>query len=161
MNEEKEPERKPPFQDAMEIVLSGTPKIILPLIRRVARESSFGNYEYSLPEEAGMVISTAFAELQIQLHPKVGTFGYDNPFPTIGVITLQELPNKQTTLFRVPPRSQWGEAAAFDFDSDGSYFTRFLARVFAEFQRLGFVDFKEEKPPLGFKLPHREKDVQS
>ena len=147
----EEPKEKGPFEDAIEIVLRGTPEIIVPLIRTVADKSSFRGCKYYLPGEAGIVISTAFAEFQIQLVT-------GHPFPTIGIITLQELADKHTTLLTVPPRSQWGASEALEFDGDGSYFTHFLGRLFAEFQRLGFIDFREEKPPIGFRVPHREQN---
>jgi len=52
----------------------------------------------------------------------------------IGTIKLQLLPQERTLLKYPEPK---------DFDSS---FGRFLNRLFAEFKRLGYVDFKEEKP---------------
>ena len=156
------------FGKAIELVLNATPEVLSPLIGTVASEFMFKNLHYCSREEVKNA-SAAFKKVLITTL-EVDEDSIVNE-DCVGVITLQLLP-KDRTLFRIPPRSEWYisiepetlpqleyeghvDKDKFNLFWDESYFTHFLERLFAEFQRLAIVDFKE-KPPIGFKLPYRE-----
>ena len=63
---------------------------------------------------------------------------------SIGVFSIEKLDNG-TTLFKVAPRSQWGNEQPGLIDHDGSYFTSFLLELFKTFVRERYVDL----PGLG------------
>jgi len=65
----------------------------------------------------------------------------------IGTVELRLLPNNRTLLGVQKPQ-HW--------DGPLGHFLGYLLR---EFKRLGFAHFEEEKPPIGFSLPHKEKNV--
>jgi len=67
----------------------------------------------------------------------------------IGCIKLEPLPEEQT-LFKL-----------MYLPACHSFFNHFMQQLLVEFQRLGFTHFEEEKPPIGFKLPRKEKNVQN
>ena len=149
----EESKEKQPFEEAIEIVLEAQPEAVLPVIHIAANELTFSDGHYYCGDLGGNEDITASIErcvIGVSNHKKVHS-------EAIGVITLQPFPGNRT-LFRVPPRSKWAGLQYGNLDTDGSLFTRFLQHVFAEFQRIGFIDFRE-KPPLGFRLPHKEKNV--
>ena len=146
--------KRRPFENAIEIVLEALPEAVLPVIRNAANELKFGegNY-YSTDLHAGGDVTASIDRCAIGVSNKKKVHSAH-----IGVITLQPFPGNRT-LFRVPPFSKQGKDKKWELDEDGSLFTGFLRYLFSEFQRLGFIDFKKEKPPIGFKTPHKENNV--
>ena len=159
------------FEKAIELVLKATPEVLSPVIKTVASEFTFKDLHYWSTEEAGSA-SSAFRKMLITILDVIEDSIASED--CIGIITLQSLASDKT-LFRIPPRSEWYiniepktlpqlsykghiNKDVFNLFWDESYFTHLLERLFAEFQRLEFVDFRE-KPPIGFKLPYKEKDV--
>ncbi len=126
----------------LELVLEGTPDMILECIRSTSERLNSQGYTYSFrrtsdtPDYAKWD-KTYFASCAISQ----GNEGQ------IGTIKLQLLPKDQT-LLSVPEPKDWKSPFGF-----------FLTYLLGEFKRLGFVHFEEEKPPLGFRPPHKEKDV--
>jgi len=142
---------KQAFENALEIVLKAQPEAVLPVIHTIASELKFsdGNYYFlDITEPRDIKASIDRCKIGVVNTTKRDSGG-------IGVATLQPFP-ENCTLFRVPPRSKW-EIGNCELDVDGTLFTIFIQRLFVEFQRIGFIDFKEEKPPLGFKTHYREK----
>ena len=126
----------------LELPLEGTPDMILECIRSTIEKLNSQGYTYSLRRTSGAPDyarwdKTYFASCAISQ----GDEGQ------IGTIKLQLLPNERT-LFKIPEPKDWD-----------SSFGEFIKHLLAEFKRLGFLYFKEEKPPIGFPLPHREKNV--
>ena len=173
---DKEVSKKHPFEDALEVVLNSTPEVLSPIITTAAEEFTFKGWEYAAHEEPAS-LSPAFRRLLVKVIEEEKDEGEEISgviVDRVGIITLQSLGGNRS-LLRVPRRSDWhfvdaerkilhdtryqGYAGPQDFNwfADESPFTRFLTHLFTEFQRLAFVDFRE-KPSLGFKLPHREKD---
>ena len=164
--------KKRPFEEAIEMELKAPPEEVLRIGLTVVRQTQFVgvNYVFDLP--------TSEVDLRSNL-TRILIWARGIPLPDdelsqmiemqrvlarsepIGVITLQPLPSNHT-LFRIPPRGQWGTYGGYDLngkdrlDTNGKYFTHLLTHVFNEFQRLGFIDSTEE-PPLGFKPSHKEK----
>ena len=172
----KEAQKKHQFEDALEVVLNAAPEVLSPIITTVAEEFTFGGWECAAHEEPGSH-SSAFRRLLVKVIEEVKDEGEEISGVTIdriGIITLQSLGGNKT-LLRVPPSSDWrfvdadqkilhdtrypGYAGPQDFNwfADDSPFTHFLTRLFTEFQRLAFIDFRE-KPPIGFRLPHKEEN---
>ena len=170
----KELEGKSLFDNGMDILLMGSPDMLSSIITTVAGETSFQGWGYILEEEATSTTHT-FRKLFVVAVNIQDTTRADVGRDALGIITLHLLPGNQT-LFRVPPRRYWnyiGEKPSshgskeskyyfgsqdFNLQADESFFGHLLACFFAEFQRLGVVHFEEKKPPIGFRLPHKEKD---
>lgn len=163
-------ENKKPFDNAFEIFLKGTPGVLSPIISTVANELNFEGWKYDVVEEKDSATS-AYTKFLIQVHRAEKESTY---LDCIGIITLQLLPENQT-LFRIPPCQQWHFRTYMEFSdgrripmfiqekefyskTDESFLTELIRRLFSEFQQLGFIDFRE-KPPIGFRLPRKEKDV--
>lgn len=157
----QETDRKQPFKDAIEVLLKGIPQMIISVIETVACETLFQGKYYSARWHGQNMLPT-FARLSVfavdedtDAQKRLHNIAPPEKIHPVGVITLQLLPDGKQSLFRVPARDRWDILG--DFDSEGLYFTHLLICLFTEFQRLGFVDFRKEKPPLGFRLPHQEK----
>jgi hypothetical protein len=149
-----EDEKISAFENAIEIVLEAQPEAVLPVIRNAANELKFNDgYYYSddLHAEGDVTASIDRCAIGVSNKKKMHS-------QHIGVITLQPFPDNRT-LFRVPPFSKQERDKYWELDPDGAFFTEFLRYIFSEFQRLGFIDFKKEKPPIGFKPPHKEKNA--
>ena len=151
MNKESSQES---FKKAFEILLNSKPSIISPVIDTVAQEFTFDDWRYNVYEEENLMFG---GEARIILIISIlkesiveGKKEYDRD--CIGILTLQLLPNNQT-LFRIPPFKHWKSIMNDNFYQkvNESFYTQFLARLFSEFQKLGFIDFQEGKPPLGFR----------
>ena len=142
------------FKEAFEVLLNSTPSIISPVIDTVAQEFTIDGWRYNVYEEKDLMFG---GEARITLMVSIlkerivkGKKDYDSD--CIGILTLQLLPNDKT-LFRIPPFKHWNSFIDRTFyqKMDESFYNQFLTCLFTEFQKLGFVDFKEDKPPLGFK----------
>ena len=141
------------FENAIELVLEARPEAVLPVIHTIANELTFSDghfYFQDTKAEGDINAGIDRCMIGVSNHKKVHS-------APVGVVTLQTFPENRT-LFRVPPRSKW-EIGNCELDVDGSLFTIFIQRLFTEFQRLGFIDFKKEKPPIGFKPPHEDKNA--
>jgi hypothetical protein len=159
-----------PFAEATEIILKTTPDVLSPIIKTVIAEFECDeNRAFWLIEETETATSSYRKILVEAMEIMENSIASED---CIGIITLQSLPNG-CTLFRIPPRDHWyinikphkmthlrleehvGNDDFYLFENVSS-FNRVLDRLFIEFQRLGFIDFKEDKPPIGFRLPHKE-----
>ena len=157
------------FGKAIELVLRATPEVLSPIIKTIASEFEFKDLHYWSKEEAESA-SPAYRKMLITILDVIEDSIASED--CIGIITLQSLA-LDTTLFRIPPRSEWYiniepktlpqlrykghvNKDEFNLSWDESYFTHLLEILFAEFQRLEFIDFKEGKPPLGFRPPRKE-----
>ena len=150
-------EEKSPFEEGIELTLRGTPEMALAIIARVANEfrpqGKRLTFEYD-PECSTETFIEGTIWLESSTPIRTAKMGY---FP-VAIIELYLLPDNETS-FRVPPGRYWGiSKELLIIDPDHFFLTRLLERIFTEFQRLGLIDFKEEKPPIGFKVPHREKN---
>ena len=163
------------FENALEIVLRETPDILSPFIKTIVSEYSYEGLHYWLKEET-KTSSSSYRKILIGImHGDDETKSIIKE-DCIGILTLQSLGSGKAIL-RVPPRSKWHiniepETLYFLAEEDlshisndkfnwyynDSYFTRLLEALFTEFQRLGFIDFKDAKPPIGFRTPRKEKE---
>ena len=130
----------------LEPILEGTPDMIIECVMTSVKKLNSQGYAYkSTPRIGGApdyakwdkTYSTRciIAETREGIEKQIGSIG------------LQLLPNDYT-LFKIPEPEDWD-----------SPFGQFISFLFGEFKRLGFVYFEEEKPPLGFRLPHKEKNI--
>lgn len=141
------------FNSAIEINLRGTPDILRPIVKSVARELKFQGWGYSAKEEIKSVTST-FVKFLIETGKEENEgFIYDN----IGILTLQLLPDNHT-LLRVPPRRLWDftthdtaesiglvqgiYTSSGDFNLNAGYeiFDHFLTSLSTKFQSLGLKE---------------------
>lgn len=128
----------------LELILEGTPDMIMECIMNFVKKMNSQGYTYkSIPKigdtpDYAKWDKTYSARCAISLDKE-----------EIGIIGLQLLP-KDKTLLNVSEPEDWE-----------SSFGLFLSYLLGEFKRLGFVYFEEEKPPIGFKLPYREKNDQT
>jgi len=168
----KQQQKKRPFEEAIEMELKSPLEEVLRVVLSVVRQVQFRgfNYLFDLPTAEADLRSNLtripiWARGWIPLYEHEVyemTVGQARSEP-IGIITLQPLPSNHT-LFRIPPRGQWGTYGGYNLDAkdrldtDGTYFTHLLTHLFTEFQRLAFADSRE-KPPVGFRPPHKEKDA--
>jgi hypothetical protein len=137
------------FENAIEIVLKAYPDAVLPIIHTIASELTYDEGHYSFRDmHSSADVNASISRCAIAV---INNVKKDNGF--IGIITIQPFPDNHT-LFRIPPYSKW-EIGECKLDPDGKLFTYYVRQLFIEFQRMGFIDFKEEKPPLGFK-PRRK-----
>jgi hypothetical protein len=151
---------KSPFEDGGELTLKGTPEMALATIARVAQELRPQGKRLTFEHDPKCSTET-FIEGTVWLESPTPVPTAKKGYFPIAVIELYSLPDKRT-LFRIPPRRYWGILEELSIiDLDYSFLTHLLKHIFTEFQRLGFVDFRQEKPPLGFRLPHRETDVRN
>lgn len=151
MNQELKKEQA--SKQTIEVVLEAPPEAVLPVIRNTANELKFSEGDYystDLHAEGDVTASIDRCAIGVSNKKKVHS-------AHIGIITLQPFPSNHT-LLRVPPFSKQEKDEYWELDPDGLLFTDFLRYLFSEFQRLGFIDFKKEKPPIGFKPPREDKD---
>jgi len=125
----------------LELILEGTPDMILECTRSTVEKLNSQGYTYGFHRTSGAPDyarwdKTYFASCAISQSER-----------QIGIIKLELLPNERT-LFKIPEPEDWD-----------SSFGEFISHLLAEFKRLGFLYFEEEKPPMGFRLPHKEKNV--
>jgi len=151
----RENSEEEPLKDGFELMLKGTPEMALALIAQVAQEFRYQGKKYSFDYDP-KCSTTTFIEGTVWIEGTTATPTTKKGWAPISVIELYLLAGNKTR-FRIPPREHWGIPEELSIDPDHSLLTYLLARLFTEFQRLGFVEFKEEKPPLGFRPPHREK----
>jgi hypothetical protein len=155
------------FEHPLEIAVNDTPAVICPIIKTIVSEFKPENGPaYSSEIESKSSTENYKKLLIIALEIVEDSIASAD---SIGIITLQSLPNNQT-LFRIPPRSNWyfnnapkildnvkitGHVSNDEFNKywNESYFTKVLERIVSEFQRLGFINLQDKKPPLGFKPP--------
>ncbi len=134
-------------------ILRGTPDMVLECVRSVVEELSLHGEMYEIRRTSGTPDyarwdRTYYATCGVFLIRKNVFTGQESK-PEIGTIRLQLLPEEKTLIRSLIP------------DNWDSPFGHFLQSLFIEFQRLGFVDFEREKPPMGFRLPHKENDVET
>ncbi len=111
-----------------ELIVQGTPDMLLTLVTNVTKELNSQGYEFSFNRTSGKPDytnwdKTYFASYAISM----GTEGQ------VGIINFQLIANDRTLLKSTQPES-WSPS-----------FQRFMRHLLAEFQRLGFTDFKKEK----------------
>lgn len=131
------------FENAPEQVLIGTPEMIVPQIRDIIKRMKSEGYPSTIQVKAGDAPDFSPARqvtsYRCEIFGKSAEVGEE-----IGYIELQPLPGERT-LFKL-----------MYLPSYNSFFTHFVQLLFAEFQRLGFVYFEKEKPPLGFRPKQKE-----
>lgn len=157
------------FEESLEIVVNATPDVIYPIIKTVVSEFE--------PEEGIAYSSEIESKSSTENYKKLLIIALEvinNSIASadcVGIITLQSLSNNQT-LFRIPPRSNWyfnnapkilsdlkitGHVTNDEFNLywNESYFNKVLEKIVSEFYRLGFIDLKTKRDPLGFKAPNK------
>jgi len=127
----------------LELILEGTPDMIIECIMDFVKKLNSEGYAYKCTPKIGDAPDYAKWD---KTYSASCAFSLGDE-GQIGTIKLQLLP-KERTLFKIPEPEDWD-----------SPFGEFISHLLAEFKRLEFVFFEEEKPPLGFKPPHKEKDV--
>jgi hypothetical protein len=134
------------FKDCGELVLIGTPEMIVPRINNVIKQVNDEGYPSSVHVKIGGAPNFSPAgqvsSYRCVIFGKSAEVGRE-----IGYVELQPLPKEQT-LFKL-----------MYLPSYSTFFEHFVSRLLAEFQRLGFIYFEGKKPPIGFKLPHKEQNV--
>jgi len=160
-----------PFEEQIEFVLDASPSVLMTVIKTAAHEfEPQKGLAYTIWEELESS-SDSYKKMSVTALEIIEDSVASED--CIGIITLQAL-NINQTLFRIPPRKHWyisikphilpssmieGHVTNNEFNLywDDSYFTKMLERLISEFYRLGFIDLKTEKAPLGFKPPKRSK----
>ena len=127
----------------LELVLEGTPDMILECVRNTTERLNSQGYTYGFRRISG---APDYAKWDKTYFVSCAISQGDEG--QIGAINLQLLPKDQTLLSTPEPK---------DWESS---FGLFLSYLLGELKRLGFVHFEEEKPPLGFRPPHKEKNDQ-
>jgi len=131
------------LSEVIELILEGAPDMIIECIMNLVKNLHSQGYMYkSVPRIGGAPAYTKWdktysARCDVFVERKDGNV-------QIGTMKLQLLPNERTLLSVQEPK-HWDSPLG-----------RFLEHVLGEFKRLGFAYFEEEKPPIGFKLPHKE-----
>ncbi len=119
-----------------ELVVRGTPDMLPASINNVIKNLNSQGYKYALHRTSGRPDDTNWDKTYFASYAvSQGTEG------RIGTISFQLIPNNGT-LLKSPQPDTWNPS-----------FVHFLNHLFAEFQRLGFVDFKKERPALAGQLP--------
>jgi hypothetical protein len=141
----KTPEEKVAAKE-LELILEGTPDMIIECITNFVRKLNSQGYSYKSIPRIGD--SPDYTKWDKTYSARCAIFEtHEGGEEQIGTIRLTLLPKEQT-LLSVPEPEDWK-----------SSFGVFLSYLVGEFKRLGFVHFEEEKPPMGFRLPHKEKDA--
>ena len=149
------PEEKSPFEDGIELTLKGTPEMALAVIAKVANELRFQGKRYSFDYDPKCSTET-FIEGDILVEGTLATYTTKKyGWVPISVIEIYLLPDNKT-LLRIPPRRHWGIPVELSIDTDHSFLIKLLEILYNEFVRLGFVDLRKEKPPIGFRPTHKE-----
>ena len=121
------------------IILNGTPDNALGVVDMVLDKAIFRKEKYKRMVEMAPLVKCFI----------IRSIGTQTPW-RIGILTFQLLSDGKRTLFRVPRPLPEDEIC-----NDAGAFDSFLNHLFFEYQRLEFIALKEEKPPMGFKLPPR------
>lgn len=130
----------------LELILEGTPDMIIECVMNFVKKLNSKGYVYKCVPKIGD--GPDFAKQDRTYSARCAIFETrEGGEEQIGIIRLTLLPKDQTLLSISEPE---------DWESS---FGLFLSYLLGEFKRLGFVYFEEEKPPIGFRLPHREKNV--
>lgn len=164
MNEERESKEIALFEDGFEVVVQGTPDMVLELMTNCAKEVrtpqglGYGIRRTSGAPDWVRQDKTYRASCVVYIESKITEWGGVLTVGNVGVgkITLLLLPNDRT-LFKVEPRSEWSRSSLDDllvrWVTEGSEFMHFLKHLFTEFERLRFADFNKERLPISFKPP--------
>jgi hypothetical protein len=135
------------FEDGGELVLRGTPEMIVHRIiagiEQVKSEGCLSSVQVRTAGAPDFTVAGQISSYRCMIYDRSVDVGEE-----IGCIKLQPLPEEQT-LFKL-----------MYLPACHPFFNHFVQQLLVEFQRLGFIDFEEEKPPIGFKLPRREKNDQ-
>ena len=126
----------------LELILEGTPEMIIECIREFVKKLNSEGYAYKCVPRIGDAPDYAKWDKTYSASCAIS----QGDEGQIGTIKLQLLP-KERTLFKIPEPEDWN-----------SSFGDFVSHLLAEFKLLGFAYFEEEKPPLGFRPPHEGKD---
>jgi hypothetical protein len=130
----------------LELILEGTPDMIIESIMNFVKKLNSQGYAYKSIPRIGDAPDYSRRD---KTHSAYCTIveAREGVEKQIGIMRLQLLP-KEKTLLVVPEPKDWK-----------SSFGVFLSYLVGEFKRLGFVHFEEEKPPIGFRLPHKENNA--
>lgn len=113
-----------------EIILEGTPEMVFECVREVTDRLNSLGYHYGVRRTSG---TPDYAKWDRTYHLALTVFeAREGGEQRIGVMRLQLLPDERT-MFRTA-----------EADQRESSFEVFLAYLFGEFQRLGFMYFEEE-----------------
>jgi len=128
----------------LELILEGTPDMVIECITNFVKKLNSEGYAYKSIPRIGN--TPDFARWDKTYSARCAIIEtQEGADEQIGTIRLTLLPKEQT-LLSVPEPEDWG-----------SSFGVFLSYLLGEFKRLRIVYFEEEKPPMGFRLPHKEK----
>ena len=136
------------MSEVIDLILKGTPDMIIECVTNLAKKlNSQGERYKSVPKIGG---APDYAKQDKIYSANIDVFVSRKPLARedydikIGVLRLQLIPDEHT-LLSVKEPEYW--------DSPLGHFLNYLL---GELQRLGFVQFEEEKPPIGFR-PHYNK----
>ena len=129
----------------LELVLNGTPNMIIECIMNFVKTLNSQGYAYKSVPRTGDAPDYARWDKTYSARCDVLVARKDGDVK-IGTIRLQLLPNERT-LLGVQEPEHWDSPLG-----------RFLGHLLGEFKRLGFIYFEKEKPPIGFRLSHKEKN---
>ncbi len=127
-------------RDEIDLILNSNPEMIITCINSFIKNLRSRNYPYKCNVKIGDVPDssnwgkTYSAYCDFLLERDTGDV-------KIGKIKMILIPDEKTLLKIQTP------------DNYDSPLGHLLKLLLGEFQRLGFVHFEKEKPPLGFKLP--------
>jgi hypothetical protein len=167
MNEHLSSDKKSLFESGIDLMLTGTPYALWHLVETFASEIMFEDWAYEVWLE-----NTHSSQPKFLVRVIRGKRERDN----VGIIMLQST-GQNETLLHIPPLEQWDifffpccyyrrlfflplhfSPKNFNKRVDESFFIYFLQGVFTKLQQLGFLS-TGQKPPMGFSLPHKEKNV--
>ena len=129
----------------LELILKGTPDMVIECVMDFVKMLKSQGYLYKIIPTIGGAPDYARWDRTYSAHCDVLVARKDSDVK-IGTIRLKLLPDEQT-LLSVQKPEHWDSPLG-----------RFLSHLLGELKRLGFVYFEEEKPPIGFRLPHKERD---
>jgi len=131
----------------LEVSLNGTPDMVIECITNLVKSLNAKGDTYAIRRTSGAPDyakwdRTYSAHYSISFNRR-DMSGKECNIP-IGDIKLILIPGERTLLTVKEPQNWEGPLG------------HFLSHLFSEFERLGFVQFEGKKPPIGFRLPHKE-----
>ena len=128
------------LEEGVEMELSAELNDVIGVLDEAVPSFSYTGYGYQIDSSKGVVgkgwkllVKPRDLATSTQLHPAVG------------FIELDKMEDGKTSC-RVPPRDQWGDDEAKDFDEDGKVFASFIFHLLNTFQGQGFINLPGPLP---------------
>ena len=128
------------LEEGVEMELSADLNTVIGVLDEAVPSFSYTGYGYQVDSSKGvlgkgwkLLVKSRDLATSTQLHP------------TVGFIELDKMEDGKTSC-RVPPRNQWGDDEANDFDQDGKVFASFIFHLLNTFQGRGFINLPGQFP---------------